>query len=136
MIVKAFCVAYKAHKGQKDKGGRAYIFHPVTVAFHVKGHKQKVVALLHDVIEDTNVTYANLIDCGFSDDVVQAVKAITKIDGEPYENYLSRVCQNEIAKDVKLADLRHNCDLSRLKTVTDRDKERVTKYKKAIAYLT
>lgn len=136
MLIKAFCVAYKAHKGQKDKGGKPYILHPLTVALHVKGREEKTVALLHDVIEDTDITISNLMEHGFSKNVVQAIVAITKINGETYEEYLSRVNQNKIAKKVKLADLRHNCDLTRLKEVTDRDIRRVKKYNKAISFLT
>lgn len=136
MLIKAFCVAYKAHKGQKDKGGKPYILHPLTVALRVKGREEKAVALLHDVIEDTDITISNLMEHGFSKNVVQAIVAITKINGETYEEYLSRVNQNKIAKKVKLADLRHNCDLTRLKEVTNRDIIRVKKYNKAISFLT
>ena len=136
MITKAFCIACNAHKGQKDKAGAPYILHPLTVALHVKGRARKTVALLHDVVEDTDITIDYLVKSGFSDDVVRAVAAITKSGAETYDEYLYRVRANSIARDVKLADLHHNCNLTRLKEVTDRDKKRVKKYEQAISFLT
>ena len=135
MLIKAFIVALRAHKGQKDKAGKPYIFHPITVSLHVSGIKRKEVALLHDVVEDTPITVSDLRTIGFGYDVVEAVNAITKRNGESYCEYLQRVKENDIAKDVKMSDLRHNCNLKRLKTVTDKDKSRVEKYINAIDYL-
>lgn len=127
--------ALKAHKGQRDKAGRAYILHPVYVAMQTKGVKRKAVALLHDTIEDTTLTLFDLEKCGFDAEIVQAVDAITKRRGEAYKDYLQRVKSNDIAKDVKLADLKHNSKLSRLKTVTPQDIKRNEKYAAAMAYL-
>ena len=121
MLIKAFSVASKAHKGQKDKAGRAYILHPVNVALRTKGIKRKTVALLHDIVEDTNITLDDLKKLGFDNEIVNAVAAITKKSGEKYENYLKRVKNNEIAKDVKIADLQHNSNLNRLKEITPKD---------------
>lgn len=135
MLIKAFIIAAAAHKGQKDKGGRAYILHPVIVALKVKGFKCKTVALLHDVVEDTPITLEALHKRGFSDDIVNAVDAITKRKNEPYEAYLSRVKNNNIAREVKKADLKHNSNLKRLKVVTDKDISRFKKYKYALQYL-
>lgn len=135
MLIKAFMVAYKAHKGQKDKAGKAYILHPVCVAMHTKGVKRKTVALLHDVVEDTETTINDLQQLGFNKEIVEAVQAITKKNGERYADYLKRVKANKIAKDVKLADLEHNSDLSRLKTITEKDKARKEKYGNAIWFL-
>lgn len=135
MLIKAFIIAYKAHRGQKDKAGKAYILHPVFVAMHTKGIKRKTVALLHDVVEDTEITFDDLKRKGFDDEIVRAVQAITKIKGENYQDYLQRVKQNTIAKDVKLADLKHNSDLHRIKKVTESDIIRNQKYQAAILYL-
>lgn len=135
MLIKAFILAYKAHKGQKDKAGKAYILHPVYVAMHTKGIKRKTVALLHDIVEDTEITLKDLANKGFDNEVIEAVQAITKIKGEDYTGYLQRVKQNAIAKDVKLADLKHNSDLNRLKKVTVKDISRKYKYLAAIQFL-
>ena len=136
MLVKAFVLAYMAHRGQKDKAGKPYILHPVNVAKRVKGKERKIVALLHDIVEDTEITLDKLEKMGFGDEIVEAVKAITKIKGENYEDYLKRVKNNDIAKDVKLADLAHNSDLNRLKAVSIKDIKRAKKYCIAMRYLT
>lgn len=135
MLIKAFILACKAHKGQKDKAGKPYILHPVYVAMHTKGVKRKTVALLHDIVEDTEITFLDLAQMGFDDEIVQAVKAITKRKNERYGEYLIRVKQNPIAKDVKIADIKHNSDLGRLKFATLKDFERAEKYHIAMEYL-
>ena len=135
MIIKAFRVAAKAHKGQKDKAGKPYILHPVIVALRTRGKKQKTVALLHDVIEDTKITIDHLKQSGFDDEVIKAVEAITKRKSENYHDYLCRVKENEISRAVKISDLLHNSNLKRLKTITQSDLDRVKKYKEALAFL-
>ena len=109
----AYNIASKAHKGQKDKGGEDYFKHPLAVSNKLSGEKDKIVALLHDVIEDTDVTVNDLKKAGFSDEVVLAVSVITKKADEDYEEYLNRVKQNPIALRVKIADMEHNSDISR-----------------------
>lgn len=128
-------IAKKAHEGQVDKAGVDYIKHPLAVAAKVDAIHEKCVALLHDVIEDTDVTAQDLIEAGLPESVVEAVVAITKVEGESYDDYLSRVKANDLARVVKIADLRHNSDLSRLPEVTEKDKARVEKYAKALAML-
>jgi metal dependent phosphohydrolase len=125
----AYNIASKAHKGQKDKGGEDYFNHPLTVSNKLSGEKDKIVALLHDVIEDTDVTVNDLREAGFSDEVVLAVSVITKKDGEDYEEYLNRVKQNPIALRVKIADMEHNSDISRIKNPTEKDLKRLEKYR-------
>lgn len=125
----AYRLASKAHKGQKDKGGEDYFKHPLTVSNKLSGDKEKVVALLHDVVEDTNVTVNDLKEAGFSDEVVSAVSTITKKAGEDYEKYLNRVKQNPIALRVKIADMEHNSDISRIPNPTEKDLKRLEKYK-------
>ncbi len=127
-------VAAFAHEGQIDKAGEPYIFHPMTVAKNVEGDDAKCVAYLHDVLEDTFVdehTIRNL----FGDVIGDAVVALTRKPGEDYFTYIDRISRNTIARTVKLSDLRHNMDLSRLQEVTQKDLDRVKKYQKAMEIL-
>ena len=132
---QALAIAKDAHKGQVDKAGVDYIQHPLFVTSLVEGELAKTVALLHDVVEDSDWTLEDLRKDGLPEEVVQAVGILTKKRNENYEEYILRVKQNPLARQVKLADLQHNSDLSRLANVTDRDRKRVAKYQKAIAYL-
>ena len=135
MINIALSIAKKAHAGQVDKAGIDYIQHPLYVASQVKTEQEKAVALLHDVLEDSDITAADLLAYGLSNEVVTAVKTLTKKKGQSYQDYLEKVKSNDLARVVKLADLKHNSDLSRLKSVSETDRERVKKYKNAIRYL-
>lgn len=135
MIDIALAIARKAHAGQVDKAGVDYIQHPLYVASQVKTEQEKAVALLHDVLEDSDITAADLLAYGLSNEVVTAVQTLTKKKGQSYQDYLEKVKSNNLARVVKLADLKHNSDLSRLKTVSNTDYERVKKYKNAIRYL-
>lgn len=135
MIDIALAIAKKAHAGQVDKAGVDYIQHPLYVASQVKTEQEKTVALLHDVLEDSDITAADLLAYGLSNEVVTAVQTLTKKKGQSYQDYLEKVKSNNLARVVKLADLKHNSDLSRLKTVSNTDYERVKKYKNAIRYL-
>ena len=132
---KAYEIAKKAHLGQVDKAGEAYIKHPEKVASFVKTDEEKAVAYLHDVIEDTELTLEDFCEYGFSKEVIEAVDIITKKKGEDYQSYLNSVKKNKLARAVKLADLRHNSDLTRLTKVTEKDIERKEKYQKAINFL-
>jgi hypothetical protein len=127
-------IATRAHSGQKDRGGSDYILHPLAVADMVEGEDEKVVALLHDVLEDTEFSESS-IRVLFGDTITDAVVAMTKQPGEAYEDFILRAKQNPIARKVKLADLHHNSDLSRLKEVTQKDLARLDKYKAAITVL-
>lgn len=133
---QALAIAKDAHKGQVDKAGVDYIQHPLFVASLVEGELAKTVALLHDVVEDSDWTLEDLRKEGLPEEVVQAVGILTKKRNENYEEYILRVKQNPLARQVKLADLKHNSDLSRLANVTDRDRKRAEKYRQAIAFLT
>ncbi|HHU21004.1 MAG TPA: HD domain-containing protein [Acholeplasma sp.] len=133
-LVKAYCIAKKAHKGQKDKGGKSYIKHPVYVAKRVKGKDAKIVALLHDTIEDTSITY-DYIRLEFGYKIVEAVKVLTKDKSISYEEYITRIKENDLARRVKIEDLKHNMDLRRLKEVTEEDLKRVEKYKHSLEIL-
>lgn len=132
---QALAIARDAHKGQVDKAGVDYIQHPLFVASLVEGELAKTVALLHDVVEDSDWTLEDLRNKGLPEEVVQTVGILTKKRNEKYEEYILRVKQNPLARQVKLADLQHNSDLSRLTTVTEIDRKRAEKYRQAIAFL-
>lgn len=135
LLDKALKIASKAHANQYDKGGNEYIFHPIYVASLVDTEFEKATALLHDVVEDSEITPRDLMNFGIPEDVVVAVGLLTKDNEQMYFDYLQKVKTNEIARKVKLADLRHNADKSRLQTITARDVIRLEKYRKAIEYL-
>ena len=135
MLELALSIAMEAHRGQFDKAGIDYIEHPLYVASQVDTEEEKAVALLHDVIEDSPFTAEELLLAGLSETVVTAVQVLSKKKRQDYQTYLENVKSNSLARAVKLADLKHNSDLSRLETITDKDLERLEKYKKAIDYM-
>ncbi len=132
---KAILVAFKAHAGQMDRAGLPYILHPLHIAEQMKDEDTCVVALLHDVIEDTDMTLDDLRQYGFTEAQLEGVRLMTHEDGVDYFDYVRAIKKNEIAKAVKLEDLKHNSDTTRLAEVTDKDMERLKKYKKAEAIL-
>lgn len=133
-LFKAFFIMLRAHINQKDKAGRCYIFHPINVALGVKGIRTKTVALLHDVLEDSDLY--NIKDFSFLDEEqMEAILLLTHSANEEYFNYINKVKTNKIALAVKLSDLRHNSNLKRLKTITERDINRRNKYLKAMEIL-
>lgn len=115
---EAMKLAYAAHHGQVDKGGIPYIFHPYHLAEQMQDEYTTCVALLHDVVEDTNVTLEELAEI-FPKEVVEAIALMTHKEGEPYLNYVARIKENPIARAVKLADLQHNSDESRLENADE-----------------
>ena len=132
---KAEIIARKAHAGQVDKAGEDYFNHPKRVADNFYEDDDIIVALLHDVIEDTSVTLDQLKNEGFSEAIINALDAITKKEGESYDQFIERVKDNPIALKVKLADLRDNMDIHRLPELTEKDLQRIAKYHKAYKYL-
>ncbi len=133
MLEKAIQKAAQAHEGQKDKAGQPYILHPLRVMLRTDNEIERICAVLHDVIEDTPITLEMLKDDGFPSEVLTVLEALTKRQGESYEDFISRVLENETACRVKLADLADNMDLSRLQAPSEEDFQRVEKYKKAVA---
>lgn len=131
MLNKAIVIAAKAHDGQIDKGGNPYILHPLRVMINCESESEKICAVLHDVIEDTNITFEDLKSRGFSDEIVTALDCLTKREGESYDNFISRVLSNELACRVKLADLIDNMDLTRIQNPSEEDEARIQKYKLA-----
>lgn len=131
----ALRIAIRAHEGQKDKSGREYIMHPIRVAERCKDPRAKIVALLHDTIEDTDVTPDYLHSQGFPDEIIEGVLSVTKREGESYEDFVRRAALNPLGREVKRADLEDNMDIRRLETISDDDVTRLRKYLKAWHYL-
>lgn len=132
---KAMKISFKAHKNQTDKNGMPYIFHPIHLAEQMTDEETICVALLHDVVEDTDITFEELENEGFSEDIIDALKLMTHDDSVPYMDYVKEIKTNRIATIVKIADLKHNSDLTRLDIVDEKAIKRVEKYKKAIELL-
>ena len=132
---KAMKLCFLAHKDQVDKSGMPYVFHPFHLAEQMPDEATTVAALLHDVVEDTPYTFRDLEEMGFSPEVIAALRLLTHDEGEEYFAYVARIRENPIAKAVKLADLRHNSDLSRLDRVDEKALAREEKYKAAIKLL-
>ena len=136
MLNQAIIIAAKAHDGQFDKSGKPYILHPLRVMLYVEGGiKEQCAAVLHDVAEDTAVSLAQLKEYGFDDDIMAALRLLTRTPDEDYMEYIKKLKPNPIAKAVKLADLKDNMDLTRIPNPAEKDFIRLEKYKKAKAYL-
>lgn len=131
---KAMIIAYEAHKNQVDKSGVPYIYHPIHVAEQMDTENECIIALLHDVVEDTNVTF-NQLEEVFSKEIIDILKLLTREENIEYDEYIKRIKNNSIACKVKIADLTHNLDKTRLDFVTEVDVKRNEKYKKALQIL-
>ena len=131
---KAMIIAYEAHKNQVDKSGVPYIYHPIHVAEQMDTENECIIALLHDVVEDTNVTFKQLEEV-FSKEIIDILKLLTREENIEYDEYIKRIKNNSIACKVKIADLTHNLDKTRLDFVTEVDVKRNEKYKKALPIL-
>jgi (p)ppGpp synthase/HD superfamily hydrolase len=134
-LEQAIQLATKLHAGQVDKAGKDYITHPLRVMNSVEGETEKIAAVLHDTLEDTSITFEELENL-FGHAVAATVRTLSKLENEDYFDFINRVKQNPVAVKVKIADIKDNMDLSRLKTITDRDLERLEKYQKALSLLT
>lgn len=130
MLSRALILMVNAHSGQFDRGGHPYQLHPLKVMHYLKTGDEELqcIALLHDVIEDTKTTWKDLEEIGCTERVINAVRALTKMPGQSYDEYKEGVFANVDAMRVKLCDLRHNTDIRRLKGITDKDIERIAKY--------
>src|SRR6476469_64416 len=135
LLQRAIAIAAKAHEGQVDKAGNPYLDHPLAVMENVNSLEQKIVAVLHDAVEDSELTLEQLRSEGFPEVIVSAIEAITKIEGEAYAAYLERVIANPIALRVKIADVTHNLDIRRIAHPTEADFQRIAKYKKVVSQL-
>lgn len=132
---KALRIAIQAHAGQTDKAGKEYVSHPIRVAARCTTPEAKVVALLHDTIEDTDVTVERLRTEEFPEEIIDGVVSVTRREGETYEDFVQRAAQNPFGKEVKKADLEDNMDIRRLNEITDDDINRLRKYLRAWRFL-
>jgi len=130
LLEKAISIAVEAHQGKKDKAGATYILHPLRVMFRVETEAEKIVAILHDVVEDHGDVWPvkRLRQAGFPKRILDALDCVTKRDGESYEKFIARSAKNPIALNVKLADLEDNLDVRRLPEVTEQDRVRLNRY--------
>jgi (p)ppGpp synthase/HD superfamily hydrolase len=135
MTRKAMKIAYNAHAGQADKTGIPYIYHPIHLAESMSDENSVITALLHDVAEDTNITIDDLAREGFHEDILTALTLLTHNPAEEYMDYISRLSTCPLARKVKLADLRHNSDVTRLDSIDEKTARRLEKYSRAIRLL-
>ena len=133
---KALKISFEAHKDQFDKSGIPYVYHPYEVASGFHTEDEVCVALLHDVVEDTDMTFDDLAQEGFGEKIIDALKLLTHYDDTPYFEYIKAIKQNPLASAVKLADLKHNSTRSRMNKITEWDKKRYQKYAIAMKILT
>jgi len=129
---QAISIATKAHAGQLDKAGQPYILHPLRLMFKFQAKDEMIVAVLHDVVEDSSFTLESLKEYGFSEVIINAIESLTKNKGETYEDFVSRVSNNDLARKIKIEDIRDNLDLTRLDKITPKDLARVEKYHLAL----
>jgi (p)ppGpp synthase/HD superfamily hydrolase len=127
-LQRALEIACEAHRGQRDKAGGLYVLHPLRVMFRCQGELARTVAVLHDVLEDTAWTADDLRREGFGDDVLRPLNAVTQRDGEDKAAAIERAAADPVAREVKLADLEDNMDITRLREVSDRDARRLSRY--------
>ena len=135
MTKKAMKLCFEAHKDQVDKSGLPYVFHPFHVAEQMQDEVTTTVALLHDVVEDTDYTLKDLSEMGFPQTVTDALALLTHDKSISYSDYVSSIKSNPVARAVKIADLKHNSDLSRLDIITDDDMTRIEKYRRSLSIL-
>lgn len=134
-IELAISIALKAHKGQRDKGGNPYILHPIAVMNREETIEEKIVAVLHDVIEDTEVTLEQLREQGFSEKIIKAIHLLMRSEKDSYEEFIEKTIENRISRNVKIADIKENMNFARIKEPTESDYKRLEKYRKALEIL-
>lgn len=132
---KALSLCFRVHKDQLDKSGMPYVFHPFHLAESMTDELSTVCALLHDVVEDSHMTFDDLAAEGFPEEVIASLRLLTHADGVAYFDYVKALSNDPIARQVKIADLRHNSDLTRLDTVDEWALRRQEKYRQALALL-
>ncbi len=130
-LEKAIQIAVNAHQGQKDKAGVPYILHPLRLMLNMASDSARIVAVLHDVLEDTSVTADQLRAAGFSDEVIAAIECLTRGEGESYEDFIQRAKDSPLARRVKLADIEDNMNIRRIRHITDQDLHRLERYHRA-----
>lgn len=131
MLDKAIAIAVAAHAGQKDRYGSPYILHPMRLMMKGVSEEEMIIAVLHDVVEDTDWTFEGLKAEGFSQNIIEALDCLTRRDDETYDAYIERSAANKLARNIKLADLEDNMDIKRMITFDMDSFERLTKYHRA-----
>ena len=134
-LERAIALAAKAHEGQVDKAGAPYILHPLRVMLRLSSLDERIAAVLHDVVEDSDITLEALRAEGFSEAVLHAVDAVTRRAGEDYDDFIRRAAADPLGRRVKLADLAENSDLSRIAQPGERDHVRLERYRRATALI-
>jgi len=139
-LERAIEIAVSAHKEQVDKGGNPYILHPLRVMMSLDTEQEMIVGVLHDVVEDSEWTFHDLKTEGFSDEIIEALNSVTKMDSEKgsddgYFQFVQRAKQNPIGAKVKIADLKDNLDVSRVPELGEDDLKRINKYKRSLEIL-
>lgn len=134
-LEQAILVATKAHAGQVDKGGQPYILHPLRLMLKFDSEIEMIVAVMHDVVEDSDFTQYDLKKIGFSKCIVEAIDCLSKRNGEDYDNFLLRISKNALAKKIKVEDIKDNLDMTRLNEITEKDLQRLQKYHQALKIL-
>lgn len=128
----AIAFACKVHAGQVDKSGQPYILHPLRLMLRFQDEDERIVSVLHDVVEDGNVSFNELRGLGFCESIIEAIDCLSKRPGERYEDFIQRLASNKLAKQVKIEDIRDNLDITRLCSFGDEDCIRTVKYHKAL----
>lgn len=138
MLGKAIALAARVHEEQKDKGGKPYILHPLRLMMRLRTNDEVLmsIAVLHDVVEDSEVSLENLTEMGFSKRVTDALSLLTHRKSDTYEEYIRRIGTSRDATLVKIEDLRDNSDITRLKGLSEKDHQRLMKYNRSYVYLT
>jgi (p)ppGpp synthase/HD superfamily hydrolase len=131
----AIALAVEAHRNQRDKAGQTYVLHPLRVMIRLETETARMVAVLHDVVEDSPYTLARLRELGYPEEVLSALDCLTKREGETYVAFIERIRPHPLARQVKLADLEDNMDIRRLPAITAKDAERLARYRAAWARL-
>lgn len=135
-LEKAIEIALNAHAGQTDKAGELYILHPLRLMLKMKTETEKIIAVLHDVIEDSNLTFEDLEKEGFSKEIIESLEYLTKREEEDYLNFINRISSNKTASLIKLADIEDNMNINRIANPIEKDYERIEeKYKPALKIL-
>jgi len=134
-LERAIEIAVAAHKGQVDKAGSPYILHPLRIMFSLKSEEEKIVGILHDVVEDSDWSFEDLKKEGFSENVIGGLKSVTKFEGEDYDAFIKRAYSDPIGRNVKIADVTDNLDIKRIDEISERDFERLKKYRRALKFL-
>ena len=136
-LERAIEIAVSAHKGVKDKGGNPYILHPLRVMLSLNSKEEKIVGVLHDVVEDAeDWTFEKLQDEGFSTQILEGLQSVTKTsEDENYDEFVQRALANAIGRQVKIADIKDNLDVTRLDILTEKDMKRLQSYKKSLKIL-